>query len=399
VENAEPLSLSKIKMASRYSDPKDFVLHVRCELLSQYLKKHHGLNFQPISGTETREECADRFIEFINTQTEELRDKVFMELEYINTLSSENHINALCSASPHINRKEIEDKCENYDERALFAFTLFANEFDNYYSQANVEELGVKELTLPKTLPMSDIEDEKKILEFEKKVQSVYLKSFKGERCKIKHFRDHRNLILRAYLEDLPTRDTAFERNKLNERHVRKPVFDVVFVYKPELKVLGVRALGGKKIVSDLQKLFCEHFLGIKNIDTEKERYSLKRLGDLKSFNLIPNASYGVERAYLKSIRLHHKGNYHKIFVRVGGQGNYSGTDALQQILVDLGIDKSVSWEAESIQITVVFKQAGHGRRKQVTVTITPPNTCDLKNRPQDDVVRKLLNDWGIYVA
>ena len=49
--------------------------------------------------------------------------------------------------------------------------------------------------------------------------------------------------------------------------------------------------------------------------------------------------------------------------------------------------------------ITIVFKQTGKGRRKQVQVSITPPNTCDLKNRPQDDVVRKLLKDWGIYMA
>jgi hypothetical protein len=45
-----------------------------------------------------------------------------------------------------------------------------------------------------------------------------------------------------------------------------------------------------------------------------------------------------------------------------------------------------------------VFKQIGKGRRKQVTVSITPPNSCDLKNRSQDDTVRKLLKDWGIAV-
>jgi len=49
--------------------------------------------------------------------------------------------------------------------------------------------------------------------------------------------------------------------------------------------------------------------------------------------------------------------------------------------------------------LTVVFKQSGPGKRKQVSVIVAPPNTCTLKNREQDDIVRKLLRDLGIYVA
>jgi hypothetical protein len=102
---------------------------------------------------------------------------------------------------------------------------------------------------------------------------------------------------------------------------------------------------------------------------------------------------------YLKSIRLKNKGVPHKLYIDVGGKAQYSGTDAVQQILKELRLDASNEWEPEGIKITVVFKQASKGRRKQVSVTITPPNTCDLKNRPQDDTVRKMLKDWGIYVA
>lgn len=387
-------------MSSRYSDPKEFVMHIRAELIGEYLKRRHGIDFPQAEKKETREECADRFIEFIYKQPEAIRDSVFLELEYINTLSSENHIAALCANSPRINRaEEIEKRSETYDERALLAFTLYPREFDEYYSRANIEELGVKELTLPSILPLDEVNDSAKVDTFEEKVQAVYRKSLKGEKCKIKVFRDEGKLILRAYLEDLPTRDTAFEGDKLNEKHLRKPVFDVVFIYKPELKMLGARALGGKAIVSELQKLFCEHFLGIKDINTDEERYSLATIKDIANLNLTAKAEYGVERAYLKSIRLKHQGIPHKLFIDVGGREQYSGTDAIQQILKELGLERNKGWEPESIKITVVFKQIGQGRRKQVTVTITPPNTCDLKNRPQDDLVRKLLKDWNIYVA
>ena len=94
-----------------------------------------------------------------------------------------------------------------------------------------------------------------------------------------------------------------------------------------------------------------------------------------------------------------HKGVPHKLWIDVAGRENYSGTDAVQQILKELGLEKDNGWQPESIKITVVFRQTGAGRRKQVTATITPPNTCDLKNRTQDDIVRKLLKDWDIYTA
>jgi hypothetical protein len=388
-------------MASHYTDPRDFVLHVRGELLNEYLKKRYSVDFPIGDKNETREQCADRFIEYIKAQNNDvMRDKIFMELEYVNALSSENHIASLCTFAPRINREEdIEKKCQNYDERALVAFTQFDTEFDAYHSRANIEELGVKELTLPTVVALTEI-TEAKIQQFEDKVQSVYRKTYKGEKCKIKTFPDNEKIILRAYLEDLPTRDTVFDGKQLDEKHVRKPVFDVVFVYKPALKMLGVRALGGKPVVSELQRQFCSHFLGIEQINTEEKRYDLASTKELVNLKLeAPNATYGVERAYLKSIRLKSKGVPHKLFIDVGGKGQYSGSDGVQEVLKELGLDLNNGWITESIKITVVFQQIGKGRRKQVTVTITPPNTCDLKNRPQDDVVRKLLKDWGIYVA
>ena len=388
-------------MSSQYSDPRDFVLHISSELISEYLKKLHGVDFAIGDKKEKRDECADRFIEFIYKQTEELRNKVFMELEYINSLSSENHISALCSSNLNINREsEIESRANTYDERALLAFTLYPKEFDEYYSKANIQELGVKELTLPKIFDTTGIDEGSEIVKaFETKVQNVYRKSLKGEKCKIKVFRDDDKLTMRAYLEDLPTRDTVFDGKQLDEKHIRKPVFDVVFVYTPDLTMLGVRALGGKDVVSELQKLFCSHFLGIDDINTDEERYSLATAKDLANLNLVANASYGVERVYLKSIRLKNIGVPHKLYIDVGGKEQYSGTDAVQKILKELHLDRSTECEPESIKITVVLKKMGRGRRKQVSVSITPPNTCDLKNRPQDDIVRKLLKDWGIYVA
>lgn len=386
-------------MASQITDPKEFAIHLSSEVLSEYLKIKYGLDFTVGDKKEKKEESANRFIDFIEKQDEKIRDRVYMEFEYVNNLSSSTHILAIYSAYPNIDTKKIEKEKLIADEKALLLFTYYQTEFNDYYSQAKIEDLPVKELTLPKVLDIELVDDKTKISSFEKMVQKIYKKSLKGDKCKITSFVDKDKLILRAFIEDLPTRDVAFDGLILDESHIRKPVFDVVFIYKTDLKMLGVRALGGKKIVSDLQKLFCKHFLSIDDIDTEEKRYKITSIKDLTTLNLIAEPSYGVERSFIKSIRLKGNGIPHKLTVDVGGRDKYSGTDAIQEILKELRLDTNTKWEIESIKITVVFNQIGNGRRKQITVLITPPNTCNLKNRKQDDIVRKLLKDWGIYIA
>lgn len=386
-------------MASHYSDPRDFAQHISCELLAEYLQKRHGVSFPSGPKDESREDCADRFMVFMHEQDEQVRDRVFMEFAYINSLSSENHIKALCDYFPDINRTElIEKRAQNNDERALLAYINYPDEFDTYYSRANIESHAVTEVSLPSTKPVDEITDAQ-INAFEAEVRAAYKNTYKGEQCKIKSFREGENIILRAYLEDLPTRDTAFVDGKLDEKITRKPVFDAIFIYKPELMHLGVRAIGGKDIVRDLQLRFAKHFLGISDLNTEEPRYSLAPTTDLSKLTLVAESSYGVERSFLKSIRLKSKGVPHRLFIDVRGKGQYTGTDAVQEILKELGLDRNDGWETESITITVIFAQVGKGRRKQVSVTISPPNNCDLKNRAQDDTVRRLLKDWGIAVA
>lgn len=386
-------------MSSKYTDPRDFVQHINGKILSTYLKQCHELDFDAGERSESREKCADRFIAFVNQQKEDIRSKVFMELEYINTLSSERHLEGLCALAPQIDRKnDIEKDAENYDERALQAYVRYPNEFDEYYARANIEAMAVKEVTLPDSIDLAIMRDKEKLEALESGIQEIYSQSMKGQKCKVKVFDDDSQVILRAYLEDLPTRDPVFDGDVLDEMHVRKPIFDVVFIYKHDLSTLGVRASGGREIVSEIQKLFCKVFVGNDAVDFDEQRYKLASLEQVSKLNLVANAEYGVERAYLKSLRLKKLGVQHKLFIDLRGAESYFGSDAMQGLLRGLGLENSLEWEVESMKITIVFKQTSKGRRKQVTVTITPPNTCDLKNRQQDDVVRRLLKDWGIFV-
>jgi len=389
-----------ITMASRITDPKDFVLHIRGELLSEYLKKCHELDFPLGKKDEGKEELVDRFMRFMNTNCEkEKRASIYTQFDTINDLSSGRHIDNLCQFATHIKRKElIEKNGSNYDERALLAFMHYPEEFENYHTQAWIEEKTLREFSLPVTAPALDITAERKLPDFQKLIKDFYQKEYIGEECKVKLFVDGNKFILRVYVQDQEREEKVFRSGKIVGQPI-SPIFDVVFIYKKDLSMLGTYAASGKSDEKELAKIFCSYFLGVE-ISTEPIRYKLGSIKDITNLNLsAPNLSYGIDRAYLKSIRLKHKEIPHKIFIDVAGRQQYTGADAAQKILEELGLDKNSGWEPYGIAIAIVFKQAGAGRRKQVSVVITPPNTCTLKNREQDDIVRKFLKDLEIYVA
>jgi len=385
-------------MSVKYTEPRDFIQHINNSLVTQYLKQNYKKDF-PVKENEDKEDLADRFIEFTHSLDERTRDQIYVELEYINELSSERHISAICNYHSDIDRQnDIEKFAKNNDERALVLYMKYKEQFDSYYARANIQSLKLKELQLPLNLPVDNFKDDHKVKELEQGIQKIYSTSLKGEKCKVKQFEDNKKIIVRAYIEDLPTRDTVFKGDKLDEKHVRKPVFDVIFVYTPALSLLGVKALGGREIVESLQRLFCKTMFDITTIDTNEVRYKIAETKDIINMKLVAKPEYGIERSYIKSIKLKKKGIPHKILIEVGGKENYQGTDGINAVLKELNLDLNDGWEPESIKIGIYFKKFGKGKRNQVTVAITPPNTCDLKNREQDDVVRKLLKDWGILL-
>lgn len=390
-----------ITMASRITDPHNFVLHIRGELLSEYLKKCHGIDFPAGEKDEGKEELADRFSKFIKSCDKEKRASVYTRFETINDLSSGRHLDSLCQSNEHINSRRaelIEGRGRTYDEKALLAFMYYPEEFEKYHTRAWIEEKTLREFSLPVVATLSEITVAEKLLDFQNLVRKFYQKDYIGDECKAMLFADDDRFILRVYVQDREREEKVFKAGMIVGQSI-SPIFDVVFIYKQELSMLGVYAASGKNDEKELAKMFGAHFLGVE-ISTEPVRYKIGSIQDITKLNLsAPNLSYGIDRAYLKSIRLKHKEIPHKIFIDVAGRQQYTGTDAAQDILKQLGLDTNTGWEPYGIAITIIFKQVGAWRRKQVSVVITPPNTCTLKNREQDDTVRKYLKDLNIYVA
>ena len=112
---------------------------------------------------------------------------------------------------------------------------------------------------------------EKKLSDFQKLVKYFYQKEYIGEECKAKIFADGDKFILRVYVEDMEREEKVFKNGKIIGQSIA-PIFDIVFIYKKELSMIGVYAESGKDDEKALAKMFCSHFLGVEiNTDTKIE--------------------------------------------------------------------------------------------------------------------------------
>ena len=387
-------------MSTPYTDPKDFAMHISGEFLSEFLKREFSIDFSIVKD-EKREEMSERFIETLDKHSD--RDKIFVELEYINELSSPRHIDALYARAT-LERKVIDiatyEKCKNDDERALWWFMNHKSIFEQHAEFNDIEDLsGAKEIIIPEkyTKGSGEITD----IGFEnlqKKISSIYSKSLRGDKCKVKCWKkdDDDTLIIRAYLEDLPTGELAFDGDEITSNKPHRPVFSVVFIYSPRLNMLGVKAVGGIERIEGLQGAFCELFLGCTLDQTEKRAFDLRNISDIANVELVTDPSDDVEKVYLKAIELRHiSGVAHSVRVDVGGKERSAGTDGIKDLLEEIGLKNLSQWEVKKIELKFIFKRTlTVARKRQITVRITPDG-CSLKQRKEDKVIRGLLQKWG----
>lgn len=387
-------------MSTNQFDPHNFTMGITPDFLAEFLKKEYAIDFNVIKD-EKAEDTAERFITGIKNHTS--RDQIFVDLEYINDVSSPRHINAILTRAT-IARKKIDEpdyaKCKKDDERAMWWYMHHRDIFDQYTETNDLEDLsGAKEIILPsKCTKTSDEIITGGFIELEKQVSVVYSKSLRGDKCKVKYWKleDDDTLIVRAYLEDLPTGELAFEGNDITPNKPHRPVFNVIFIYNSIHKMLGVKALGGNENIEGLQGIFCTLFLGCRLDETEKRAFDLTNISDIANVTLVAEPEDNIEQVYLKAVELKHKsGAPHNLRVDVGGKERKNGTEAVTELLNEIGLKNLSQWEVKKIEIKFIFKNTlGKGRKRQITARITPDG-CSLKQRKEDKVIRNLLQKWG----
>jgi len=220
----------------------------------------------------------------------------------------------------------------------------------------------------------------------------------RGHRCQVDHYRRGSRLYWFAYPEDYGESRLVWEEKELKTA-TQHPAFEVIFVYDEEKRWLDLFARGRAQTKRDLRVVFGRAILGADLTDFDDGvTYELNGLLS-RNFQFAVAPEDGIEQVYLRALR-----------IRVMGQGNRRITleanpkedpngvrDMLQAILEAQRIPANLV-VADRARLQFVFREEA-GRRRRLTVNISHPRTCSLKHDPEDEVVRQLLQRWGIDVS
>ena len=201
-------------------------------------------------------------------------------------------------------------------------------------------------------------------------------------------------IIFIGFIEDSLTNDTTFNKGTLKNRVPRKPVFPVYYLYRPEEGILEVKAKGGKRKITLLKRAFIEKLLKGKADLIETVRYNFETVKNIEELSFPVERSDLVESVTLKGLRLIHNSSKTRVSIDIGNTSS-TGTTPMMESLKRMNIDL-LDYRVTQFKLEIIFDNPGKGRNPKVTVKMSHPNICDLKEREIDIEVRRLLKKWNL---
>ncbi len=380
-------------MATASFDQIHFLMKIGPDLLNRYAK-HHKIEYTA-KPEEADEKMADGFMKALEKEPEEKQGKFWLDAHDIDEIGTSNGcdylLNRAIQKGLSVDQEEYE-QLQNAKMRATYFYLTFPDLFAETCDEYNIENLqGWRaEKTVSKRL--EDIIDN--IPDFRYGLKQLYSKEYKGKNLKVKYVQRGETVTFIAYIEDLFTNDASFKNGDLDTKTPRKPVFSAYFLYRPNEGILEVKAKGGKRRIQQLQEEFIKHMLKQESTMTNSLRYDFDKVQDIANLTFPTAVKDSVESVTLKGLRLTHNSTKKRVSIDIGN-AKEDGTKPMMKELQEMNIDLH-EYKVTQFKIEVVFEKLPKERRRKVTVTITRPNICDLKERNIDLVVRRLLKKWGL---
>lgn len=228
----------------------------------------------------------------------------------------------------------------------------------------------------------------------------------RGRHCHVAHYqRAGGSQYFFAYLDDWPDSRLVFEDNGDLESHCQRYAFSVLFVACPQDGCLELVAKGGRAVQYPLQQAFCKSVLGldIGPADPLRPEYQLQQVLD-PEFRYPTEPGDCIARVRLSRIRLQPVSQSRKvIFHELKFSPKVLRTDwihIIQRQLDGHGMTAAdVVVKQASFQLVFVDRAVAGART--LTFTVSLPNTCDLKSKPDNvrEIGERCLQRWGMINA
>lgn len=380
--------------------PRTFFRQTPNALLKEYFAKKNllgDIDFDNLGETEI-----DPIFEAMDKLDANNRNKIEADFRQIYQMACEKGILVLIeeagSVFHNIDLLPVFETMKNDYERASWVFLNHPVVFEISCDLAYMDSLGSWS-SRKVGAGLSPAVEEKDKRNLAEGVSEFYKKQGRGHRCHVDNYlrqQPERHCYF-VYPEDYATTELGFNDGGDFYHRLRKPAFEVIFVYRPEGGVLEVSAKGGKKVVEALQEIFCKTILGLDGLpELEKQHFDLSKLKD-KALAFVTDPADGIEKVILRMLRLDLPGIGNR---RVTLEANSRNDEQAVHTLIEKALNKSnvAIDEAVIAKAKIQIKFAGRdGKRgKSLMFEISNVDRCTLRDDPLDQIAKRYIEKWGL---
>jgi hypothetical protein len=394
-------------MAVEYSPKMFFRLLSGSMLLKEYFATQgqaERLTFDPAHPD------IDRLYEQWEALPAEVRDRMDADQRAVFEMGdSDSALSTVLQEAAHPVHDKAEElqqvfaKIESPYDRMLHALIHHRRIFDNAALFEQTDRLSSrywrKLPRLPQRQPLTTVEAVKSL---EAALRDYYVaREGRGRHCHVDVYARGDGIYYYGFLEDYPKLGGTFDDQGQYQPKISKDNFEVIFRFNPLAGDLEVYVKGKAKIAAQLQEIFARVCLET-DLPTDNGPTKTYELNPLmrRSFTFPTEPGDAIRSVRIKSLRLSVTGSKKRVILEEGDGDNPSGIyDLLADVVADQAAGKPGLHRAllnvTMAELKVIF-QRDTGRTKTVTVRISYPNSCNLRETKEDAIVRKYLKIWGL---
>lgn len=385
---------------SRNYSPKTFLRQTPNHILKEYFSRKNlpgDIDFDNLGDTEI-DPIAKALDELSDTQ----RNTIEADFRQINEMACEKGISVLIEEAGYdfhkIDILPMFASMENHYEKAFWVFLNHTVVFEIACDLAYMDRIGSwsSRKVGAGLVPAVEVKDKEYLAD---EVSEFYKKQGRGQRCHVDNYlrkKPERHCYF-VYPEDYATTELGFDDEGKFYHRLRKPAFEVVFVYRPQSGILEVSAKGGKKVVEALQEIFCKNILGLDGLPKlDARHFDLSKFSD-KTLKFVTEPTDGIEKVILRMLRLDLPGIANR---RITLEASPSQDEQPVYTLIEKALNKSnIPLDRAVItkaKIQIQFSARDGKKGKSLTFEISTPDRCTLKDDPLDQIAKKYIEKWGL---
>lgn len=389
-------------MANDYA-PRQFLRQVQIALLREYFTRRGELS--NVEWDKLKEAEIEPVHEAWHGLPELKRKEVESDFRRVHAMGSSDGTRAIIEEGQfhQLDLTPALDALEGHLNKALWTFMNHNNVFEVAERLHRADHLNGRFWRKRKDIPKKKPDVSPKALEELGNAISAYYweKQGRGSPCRAEaYLRVGRYHYIFVYPKDYSDTFVGYDDNDKFERRPWNPAFEVVFIYDPRDGALELYVQGDKKIVRDLQKLFGRVILH-EELGEETKNSMPYDLSGLKrrDFPFPTDPADRVKEVKVNALKFSLVGKPKKRITfeddpRDAKEGIY---DLIQTALDQRRLPMSMV-NVSSAAIKMVFENTdGDGRpTKTLTFRVSYPNSCNLKDSPEELVAKKYLKEWKI---